>query len=463
MRLPWWASLFYGTEKLFLTKSLEWSIYYCILHHIFNDQFNISKVFVRDVKGLQMRFMAVGVVHVLLLPYMLVFMTIHFFLQNASQFHTSGAYLGPRQWNPLMLWKFREFNELPHVFEARLNKSYEPANAYINSFKNPYIAVLARCVAYISGSFVAVLLLVSFVDDSILLFIHFGEHNLLWYLGICSAIFAASRSMIPDERKVETSSQQELMNKIVAATHLTDTDWDGKEHTIQVCDELKEMFPYKAHLFAMEVMSVVLTPIVLCFSLPKCAPDILEFIKTHSVYADGVGAVCDYCMFDLERYGNDDYAVPQKGNLEIDAPRHGKLEQSYMNFQQAHPRWEGSTTGKAMMSRLNAFRTNQQVLREAHMASVLQDSISQLNRSVALTGTSPLHSPSEGLIQPDLQRNTSEDFESFFRRSLNQSTGPSSDLAKGLPQLLKSILKQENIDYENDFYWLTKVRVICDV
>ena len=59
-----------------------------------------------------------------LLPYMLIFMCLSFFLQNAQNFHTEKAYLGPRQWSPLAVWTFREFNELPHIFDGRINKTY---------------------------------------------------------------------------------------------------------------------------------------------------------------------------------------------------------------------------------------------------------------------------------------------------------------------------------------------------
>lgn len=40
--------------------------------------------------------------------------------------------------------------------------------------------------------------------------------------------------------------------------------------------------------------------------------------------------------------------------------------------------------------------------------------------------------------------------------STNYSSGNSSTGRRDLPGVLRSILKKENIDYENDFYWLTK-------
>ena len=88
-----------------------------------------------------------------------------------------------RKWSTYALWKFREFNELPHIFEERINKSYIPANKYIASFHNPYISIFARFITYISGAFVAVLLVVSLLSEGALLYMHIADRNLLWYLG----------------------------------------------------------------------------------------------------------------------------------------------------------------------------------------------------------------------------------------------------------------------------------------
>lgn len=221
-------------HHIFLTKSLEWSINFCVLEHIFNDQFSVSSSFTKDLNGLQSRFIIVGILNILFSPFLIFFLSIQFFLQNAQQFHSNKSYLGPRQWSLYATWTFREFNELPHVFENRLHRSYLPLNEYLQLFHNPYTSMLGRVLAYISGSFVAVLLLVSVFDDAILLYIHSGEHNLLWYLGICSAIYAGSRSLVPDESKIASADHEQLMDEISACTHYYDTEWKGKCHTEKV-------------------------------------------------------------------------------------------------------------------------------------------------------------------------------------------------------------------------------------
>ena len=45
-------SIFSGnnTDRLFLTKSLEWSLSFCILEYMFDSDFNILEEFLHDVK-----------------------------------------------------------------------------------------------------------------------------------------------------------------------------------------------------------------------------------------------------------------------------------------------------------------------------------------------------------------------------------------------------------------------------
>lgn len=295
---------------------------------------------------------------------------------------------------------FREYNELPHIFEARINMSYEGANKFVGLFTNGYAATLAKFVAYISGSFVAVLVLVSVIDEAVLLYVRLSDHNLLWFLGIFSGIFAAAASFIPSQSQtaliggggsgytrskgsgdqnsrsgVVTTPAEQTMEVVAAHTHHFPRYWMHQCHTLHVRDEFLKLFPYKTKLFAMEVLSVLLTPLVLCFSLPNCVPEMLAFMSRHTKYLDGVGDVCDYSTFDFDAYGNSEFLSPVEGDVggsdrstayadhrastdsyvgsaverrvatdimnQRDRDSDGKLEQSYMSFRIANPDWHG--------------------------------------------------------------------------------------------------------------------------
>lgn len=280
--VPWWLAPF-TTENMILTKSLEWALSFCIMEHMFTDDFEVSETFLNDIEGLRFRFQVVGLILFLLMPFTLIFMVIHFFLQNAQQFHSSRAYLGPRQWTSLALWQFREFNELPHIFEERMNKAYTPGIEYLSSFHNHYLIIIAKFVGYISGAIVGSLLLISVISDSALLYLHLADYNLLWYLGIFSALYAASRALIPDETKVKDLPEQ-LLNRMCSETHTFPEKWTGKAHTTQVRDEVSDLLQFKIQVFLMEIMSSLLTPIILFFSLPSSAASVLAFLRYELIY-----------------------------------------------------------------------------------------------------------------------------------------------------------------------------------
>lgn len=164
-----------------MTRNLEWSLHVCLLHDMFDYRsFTLRRDFLHDEPGLRRRFVVAGLAQLALMPFLLVFMGMQFFLQNAQEWQQKKNYLGPRQWSPLAQWRFREYNEVPHLLERRLHKAYPHATAYTRQCPRPVLAVVARCAAYVSGAIVAVLLLFTLLDESILLYVRLWDRNLLW-------------------------------------------------------------------------------------------------------------------------------------------------------------------------------------------------------------------------------------------------------------------------------------------
>ena len=60
-----------------------------------------------------------AVLNLVLAPFVLVFLAMHFFLSNAEKFYHHPSSVGARQWSSLALWRLREFNELPHYVQHR--------------------------------------------------------------------------------------------------------------------------------------------------------------------------------------------------------------------------------------------------------------------------------------------------------------------------------------------------------
>lgn len=46
---------------------------------------------------------------------------------------------------------------------------------------------------------------------------------------------------------------------------------------------------------------MLFAPIILCFSMPGCAQEVVDFVADHTVDVAGVGSVCSYSLFDFGR------------------------------------------------------------------------------------------------------------------------------------------------------------------
>lgn len=171
LHMPWWIVPF-STDNLVFTQSMEWALSYCLLDPLFTSQYTLNTDFLQDTPSVQYRFIMLGLIWIILLPFILVFIIFQFFLTNAQHFHSSKLYLGPRQWTPLARWQFREFNELPHTFEDRMNRALPPAFEYLSCFQNSIIVTLAETGCFLSGAVLAVLIVVSLVSEGGLLYIH---------------------------------------------------------------------------------------------------------------------------------------------------------------------------------------------------------------------------------------------------------------------------------------------------
>lgn len=188
-----------------------------------------------------------------------------------------------------------------------------------------------RFVAFITGSLAGVLLIVTLFDSEALVnFDITANRTVFFYMGIFGAIFEVSRRMIPDEHLI--FEPEVLLRQVVEHTHYFPPEWHGQLHTEKVRAHFCQLFDYKVSLFVQELVSVVLTPVILGLSLPASAEQIVDFFREFSVHVDGLGYVCSFAQFDFERHGNVKYGAPTKIDDDYYLSKEGKMEKSFINF-----------------------------------------------------------------------------------------------------------------------------------
>lgn len=339
-------------HRLILTKTLEWTLNWCILQSMFDRNFCVRREFMSNPRTLKKRLMVVGLAMLLLSPFLVIFMLVYLFLRHAEQFYNHPSTASSRRWSTLSKWIFREYNEVDHLFKHRINSSVEHASNYLKQFPSPIISIIAKFISFVSGGFAAILIIIAFLEESLLEGHIFGR-NLFWYAAVFGTITAISRAAITDELLV--LDPEGAMSMVVQHTHYMPKRWRGKDNTEMVRIEFETLFQYTGMMLLEEMASIFLTPYLLIFVVPKRVDDILQFIADFTVNVEGVGNVCSFSLFDFQKHGNSNYGSS------YNAPRgerssQGKMEKSFLSFQSSYPSWEPNTQGKEFLLKLTAFR-----------------------------------------------------------------------------------------------------------
>lgn len=339
-------------RRLMLTKTLEWTLNWCILQSMFDRNFCVRRDFVSNPDALKKRLVFWGLAMFLLSPFLVIFMLVYLFLRHAEQFYNHPTTASSRRWSNLSKWMFREFNEVEHLFRHRLNSSVINASNYLKQFPSPIISIVAKFISFISGGFAAVLIIIAFLDESLLEGHIFGR-NLFWYAAVFGTITAISRAAVTDELLV--LDPEGAMSMVVQHTHYMPKRWRGKENTEMVRIEFETLFQYSAMMWLEEMASIFLTPYLLIFVVPKRVDDVLQFIAEFTVNVEGVGDVCSFSVFDFEKHGNANYASPYNCPR-IRRSSQGKLEKSFLSFQTSYPSWQPDPRGMQFLTTLRTFR-----------------------------------------------------------------------------------------------------------
>ncbi|XP_050206041.1 autophagy-related protein 9 [Mercurialis annua] len=339
-------------HRLILTKTLEWTLNWCILQSMFDRNFCVRRDFVSNPESLKKRLMVVGFAMLLLSPFLVIFMLVYLFLRHAEQFYNHPSTASSRRWSNMSKWIFREFNEVDHLFKHRINGSIMHASDYLKQFPSPKLSIIAKFISFVSGGFAAILIIIAFLEESLLEGHIFGR-NLFWYAAVFGTITAISRAAIADELLV--LDPEGAMSMVVQHTHYMPKKWRDKENTETVRMEFEILFQYTGMMLLEEMASIFLTPLLLLFVVPKRVDDILQFVADFTVDIEGVGHICSFSAFDFQNHGNSNYGSPYH-TPHTQRSSQGKMEKSFLSFQSSYPSWVPNDHGKQFLLNLRNFR-----------------------------------------------------------------------------------------------------------
>ncbi|XP_013119032.2 autophagy-related protein 9A [Stomoxys calcitrans] len=283
----------------------------------------------------------VAIANFIFAPVIFVWQLVYFSFTYANVLKKEPGALGMRTWSNYGRLYLRHFNELDHELDARLNRAYDYADRYLNSFSSPLLAVIARNILFITGGMLLLILAMGIYDEYV-----FQVEHVLTIITLLSAVGLICRNLIPNENLIWCPEQ--LMTAILAHVHYLPATWKNQAHTSVVRNEFGNFFQFKASYFINEILSPIVTPFQLLFVFRPKALEIVKFFRSFTVSVRGVGNVCSFAQMDVRKHGNPEWQIGES-SLHADIPsgekletagNNGKTELSLLRFTLTNPEWQ---------------------------------------------------------------------------------------------------------------------------
>ncbi|XP_064203081.1 autophagy-related protein 9B isoform X1 [Anguilla rostrata] len=342
-------------DVVFLTQGLKYNFELILFWgpgSLFQNKWNLHPKYKRAGNRLELAqqlsrvILLMGVANLLLCPFILVWQVLYAFFSYTEVIRREPGSLGARRWSLYGRLYLRHFNELDHELHGRLGRGYKPVSKYMNSFTSPLLAVLAKNVAFFSGSVLAVLIALTVYDEDVLTVQH-----ILTAITVLGVVITITRSFIPDEHMVWCPEQ--LLQCVLAHIHYMPDHWKGNANKSETRDEMAQLFQYKAVFILEELLSPIVTPFILIFLLRNKSLEIIDFFRNFTVEVLGVGDICSFAQMDIRRHGNPQWMSEGQTEASVyQQAENGKTELSLMHFTIKNPRWQPPQESSVFISHL---------------------------------------------------------------------------------------------------------------
>uniref|UniRef100_A0A8C5QR26 Autophagy-related protein 9 n=1 Tax=Leptobrachium leishanense TaxID=445787 RepID=A0A8C5QR26_9ANUR len=342
-------------DTVFYTRGLKYNfqlIFFWGPGCLFQNEWSLKPEYKRAGARLELaeklshRILWIGLANLVLCPLVLVWQILYAFFSYTEVLRREPGSLGARCWSLYGRCYLRHFNELDHQLQARLSRAYKPASKYMNCFLSPLLAVAAKHLGFLAGSVLAVLIALTVYDEDVL-----AVEHVLSAVTLLGVVVTICRSFIPDQHLVFCPEQ--LLRVILAHIHYMPDHWQRSAHRSETRGEFAQLFQYKAVFILEELLSPLLTPLVLIFCLRPKSLEIIDFFRNFTVEVVGVGDTCSFAQMDVRQHGNPTWMSAGKTEASLyQQAEDGKTELSLMHFAITNPRWQPPRECSAFLSHL---------------------------------------------------------------------------------------------------------------
>jgi len=287
----------------FFTKTMEWNLQHAVVNYLFDDRMKLKKEFMdynsreQLANGLQKRLTLMAVLNLVFAPFLGLFLLFWGVFERGQEFYKTPTKLTSRRFSHLAKWKFREFNELPHVFYERMKLSHKYADDYLQQFPNYYVSDIAKLVAFILSTWLFVLFVAMIFNDFILFNLELGfNRSVFWWMGILSTVLLLVRGLIKD---TFIFFPEKKLKKVADYIHYIPDEWLEKASHYSVRSQFLALYEYRLWVMLKEILGIIVNPLLMLVRFRKDTLQIVDFVRDYTLAHPELGHVCKFSVFEV--------------------------------------------------------------------------------------------------------------------------------------------------------------------
>jgi autophagy-related protein 9 len=317
----------------YINSDLEWYIKN-IINELYTDSRLINQYKLKN-KKIKRFFKLIGIIYIILIPYKIVNYLLNFIFNHAEDMRSKreDKNISKLDWTLYAKWKFKEYNELNYIFDKRIHASYKYADMYKRQYFKPVLNSINETIIFISKSFLSLIILITIIDDNLIINMNILDKNLLWYIAFLSIILTFSRNTISDQKHLIYCSEK-IMRNLSIYTHYFPDKWKNNCNKIFVRKEFDKLYINKITILIYDLIYIIISPILYLLMMNRLIDNIYNFIKKNTNNINGVGDVCSYSNFEKD---DENYITGNTDN---------KIMNSIINYNMSNPDWTLSNNKK---------------------------------------------------------------------------------------------------------------------
>lgn len=284
------------------TKPVEWVLEYALWDYIFypssghlrRPHLNEDELAAHTL-ALQRRLNITMWMSIIFAPLIFIYYLLYSILAFAQQVRITPSLATQRVWSTEALLYYRNYNELPHEFNERMNLAAGPASKFLNSRYDTTLEPIIRVLLFMVTTVAITLFFLTLINGDLLTNVTvWSNTTVLYFLGFLTIVVGFLQSLLPNS--FESARKERYWKKMQAHLQLP-------EHVF--CDAISSKKLLGSHFvpaykkWLTEILSILITPYV-CIKLQPQIGKILTYLNNHTFRDNKAGVACSKSIWEKD-------------------------------------------------------------------------------------------------------------------------------------------------------------------